>query len=374
MTVRQLLAQATAISLLTGTAVHANVITLTVGDASTPTLSSAANLADSDLNLANSYDILIPAGTYTNDFANVTRPMTIEASSGPVTLQASGGQLLQDKGIIVTTSGLTVRGITFQGAAIDPSLGGNGAGIRDQATGGSTLRVENSSFIGNQDGILTAGSSNQETVQIISSNFLNNGSGTGQTHTLYVGDALSLLVQNSTFCGTNEGHDIKSRALSTTITGSQMFDGAIGGGCSGAGTTSYAVDIANGGQALLDSDLLIQGPSTHNTTMLRYGEEGLPYATNQLLIQNTQFINTAANAIGIQGAGADGTCQLSNTTFSGVTTQSSPATFCTTVSAPAQVNEPSTIWLLVAAITGLALVYTTTTATTTATTGTTTGN
>jgi hypothetical protein len=178
-------------------------------------------------------------------------------------------------GRLERTSSLTVKGLTLQGAAISDALGGNGAGIRDQSAGATTLRVENSNFLNNQDGILTGGSGNQETIEIIGSSFIGNGSGTGQTHALYVGDALSLLVSNSLFCGTLEGHDIKSRAKSTTVQGSTVFDGATGAGCAAAGSTSYAIEAPNGGVVqILDTDI-IQGAATHNTTMVRYGAEGL---------------------------------------------------------------------------------------------------
>jgi hypothetical protein len=325
---------------------NATVFTLTVGSAATPTLSSAANTANADLNLSNTYDILIPtkATPYVNDFADVTRPMTIEASGGAVTLQANGA-LLNNKGIIVMegpTASLTVKGITFQGAAISDALGGNGAGIRDQSTGATTLRVENSSFVGNQDGILTAGSNFQENVQIVGSTFLDNGSGSGQTHALYVGDAASLMVSGSLFCGTNEGHDIKSRAASTTVTGSQIFDGATGAGCASAGTTSYGIDVPNGGIVDIENTDLIQGPGTHNSTMLRFGEEGLPYASNSLDITNTDFLSTSGG-IGIQSSAASG-CTLQNTTFSGLGTNVDPASFCT-IAGASQVDEPSLIWL-----------------------------
>jgi hypothetical protein len=329
---------------------QAGTISLTVGDAATPTLFAAATTANNDPNPANDYDILIPTGTYTNDFALVTRPMTIEASGGPVTLLANG-QLLQDKGIIVTTSSLTVKGLTFQGAQISDALGGNGAGIRDQSNGATTLRVENSTFRNNQDGILTSsnsGSTFQETVQIIGSSFFDNGSGTGQTHALYVGDALSLLVQNGVFCGTLEGHDIKSRAQSTTVQGSQIFDGATGAGCASAGTTSYGIEATNGGKVVIDGVDLFQGPATHNSTMLRYGADGL-YANSSLAISNTDFISTSGGT-GIQApAGATG-CTLTNTTFTGVNTPVDPASFCTTATTPPDgpvaVPEPGSLALL----------------------------
>jgi hypothetical protein len=290
--------------------------------------------------------IQVAAGTYTNDFApEITKPLTIEAAGGPVVLNATV-PLPNDKGILLTTSSLTVKGLTFQGAQISDALGGNGAGIRDQSPGATTLRVENSTFLNNQNGILTAGSNNQETVQIIGSSFFNNGSGTGQTHALYVGDALSLLVQGSFFCGTNEGHNIKSRAATSTVQNTTSFDGATGAGCNNAGTTSYGMEFPNGGIVSLIDDALIQDTATHNSTMLAYGAEGYPYLNNSLSVTNTSFVSANFGA-GIQQFGSMGSCTLSGTTFTGVTTPVSPAGFCTTaVTPPDAVPEPGSLALL----------------------------
>src|SRR5205823_6293314 len=214
------LASSSSVSSLAATA----PIILTVGPSGQyRTISAAVTFADGDTDLSHSYDIRVAPGTYTNDFSRVTRPMTIEvdpSNSGNVLLLATVPPP-NSKGIILTTSSLTVKGLTFEGAAISDALGGNGAGIRDQSNGATTLRVENSTFTNNQNGILTSsdtGSTYQETVEIIGSSFFGNGSGTGQTHAAYIGDALSLLVSNSLFCGTLVGHDIKSRAMSTTVT------------------------------------------------------------------------------------------------------------------------------------------------------------
>jgi hypothetical protein len=319
-------------------------------------VTDAVNFANADGNLVNTYDIQVVPGTYTNEM-DVIRPMTIEALGSGVILQAPT-ILSNQKGIIVTTSDLTVKGLTFQGAAIDPSLGGNGAGIRDQSTGTTTLRVENSNFIGNQDGILTAGSNFQEKVEIIGSTFLDNGSGTGQTHALYVGDALSLLVQNSLFCGTLEGHDIKSRAANTTVQGSQVFDGATGAGCAHAGTTSYGIEATNGGNVTIESTDIIQGPDTHNSTMLRYGADGL-YANSRLAITDSNFISTSGGT-GIQSSATTG-CTLTNTTFTGLDTDVSPAGFCTTATTPPDgpvaVPEPQSLWLLLTAALGFGAAF-----------------
>jgi hypothetical protein len=72
-------------------------------------------------------------------------------------------------------SQILIRGAT--------SSSSNGAGMRDQSTGATSLIVENSIFEGNQEGILTGGSNNQETVQILNSQFINNGNSSGGSTT-----------------------------------------------------------------------------------------------------------------------------------------------------------------------------------------------
>jgi hypothetical protein len=122
-------------------------------------VSAAVAVANADVSAGNYYKIRVAPGTYTNDFPVVTRPMTIEVdpsgAGSPVLLKATV-PLPKQKGIILTFASLTVDGLTFSGAMIDNSSGGNGAGIRDQNTaGGAALTVRNSVFSENQEGILT---------------------------------------------------------------------------------------------------------------------------------------------------------------------------------------------------------------------------
>ena len=299
--------------ILSANVVRAAVITLTVGPTGQfASINAATSFADTDTNPNNSYDILVAPGTYTNDFSNVTRPMTIEAATpGSQVLLVATVPPPNLKGIIWTDSSLTVNGLTFEGAAIPNSDGGNGAGIRDQSTSATSLIVENSTFLNNQQGILTGGSNYQETVQILNSQFINNGNSTdpnGQEHALYVGDAGSLGVSNSLFCGQLLGHDVKSRALSTTVQNSTMYIGAAASpgspdydaGCTMPGSTSIGVDIPNGGNAHLVGDALIQGPANQNGALVSYGEEGLHSSgANAFAISDSTFTSTA-NGLAIQ--------------------------------------------------------------------------
>ena len=264
-----------------------NTVVMSVGPGGQyQTIAAAAAAADADSNPGNYYDIRVMPGTYTNDFPYVTRPMTIEvdpnSAGGPVVLNATVA-LPNQKGIILTVASLTVNGLTFTGAQIDNSLGGNGAGIRDQNTApGATLTILNSTFAGNQEGILTGANADQ-TVTVMNSSFVNNGNPDINyfQHALYVGAAGSLTVSNSLFCGQLIGHNIKSRGQVTTISANQIYDGAANAtlGCN-AGSSSLAIDVPNGGVASISGNQIIQGATSQNNKMVDYGEEGLAYGNN----------------------------------------------------------------------------------------------
>lgn len=308
--------------------------TLTVGPGGQyPTISSAAAAANADAGASNYYIIDVMPGTYTNDFPIVTRPMTIEADprhGGKQVLLNATIPLPSKKGIIVTTASLTVDGLTFQGASIANSDGGNGAGIRDQNTGSpASLIVKNSVFVGNQEGILTGGNPAQN-ITISDSRFINNGNPDPQyfQHALYVNHAGSLTVRNSLFCGQLIGHDIKSRALMTTVQNNRIYDGAVADPADScrAGSTSFAIDLPNGGRATIAGNMIVQGTATQNNKMVAYGEEGLSFSDNQLLVSDNVFRNTVPNSTGVY---VPPPCrvkaQLSQNTFTGVATPVSPA-------------------------------------------------
>jgi hypothetical protein len=294
------------------------------------TINAAVAAADADSDASNYYDIRVAPGNYTNDFSVVSRPMTIEVdprrAGSPVLLEATIS-LPNQKGIILTFASLTVDGLTFMGAMIDNSLGGNGAGIRDQNTAaGATLMVRNCVFTNNQEGILT-GDDTGETIAVTNSKFINNGNPDPKhfQHALYVNHAGRLTVSDSFFCGQLIGHDIKSRAQVTRIDNNQIYDGEgyAAVGCR-AGSSSFAIDVPEGGSAVISGNRIFQGPATQNNKMVAYGEEGLPFSNNGLSLSNNVFINSAPNATGIYNPKCV-PAQLTNNTFQGVATPVDPS-------------------------------------------------
>jgi hypothetical protein len=305
----------------------------------------------------NSYLITMAPGTYQNDFSVVNQPTDIEATGPGVVLQAT---VTNDQGIIETFAPLTVNGLTITGAMASAGSGGPAAAIRDHNDGGGNLIVSNSLIENSQNGIETSSASgltHLEHVTISNDNFVGDGSSLGPGHAVYIGDAATADIINSTFCGTVSGHDIKSRALSTTVTGSTMYiaaTGTAGAGCSTAGSTSAGIDLPNGGVGVIQNDMIIQGPNNQNGALVIYGGESPFNSPASLDVSGTTFFGDGnPNSVGVNQIGGclapvTGT---SNNSFTNVTTPVNPPG-CVAAAPPGvpSVPEPPSLWLLLTAL------------------------
>ena len=309
-----------------------SVFTLTVGlGGQYAHITDAVAVANSDSDLGNYYVVNLAPGTYINDFPTVLRPMTIQVDPAfapqRAKLQATV-PLPNQKGIILTFSSLTVRGLAFIGAQISNDLGGNGAGIRDQNPDNTpaSLVVDNSAFHDNQEGILQCCDA-QETITITNSRFRNNGNSDPDffQHGIYINQAANLTVANSLFCGQLIGHDIKSRAAQTVVVGSQIYTGEgapVWTGCH-TGNASVNIEAPNGGIVVVAGNTLVQGPSAQNHKIVSYGAEGKSYANNSLTISKNSFVSTTGS-IGVY----DPACVpvvLDGNTFTGLGVVVNPA-------------------------------------------------
>lgn len=287
-------------SLIIGTAGAARAADILVGPTrATKTLASAVVSAKSGDR------VLLDAGTYNDDVAIVNVPLTIEGTGSGATLSVTK-RIPNGKGILVVNANLTVRNITFQGAQVADA---NGAGIRMQQ---GALSVDNCAFVNNQNGIL-ANPSTSATVTINASRFTGNGTGTGYTHAIYVNEIGQLTVIGSTFGAQKEGHSIKSRALRTTVVQTVIDDGVTG-------TSSYAIDLSNGGVGIIDGVTIAQGTKTGNPAMIAYGPEGKLKATNSLTVRNSTFTNqlSSPSVSAVNNFTANVSAVLSNNTFTNV--------------------------------------------------------
>ncbi len=220
--------------------------------------------------------VQIQAGTYVNDFATINTRITLQGVGGMASLVATASPP-NGKAILTTNTDATLDHLEISGAAVADE---NGAGIRYQA---GNLVLTNSYIHDNQNGIL-ANANPTGTLTIRSSEFAHNGIGDGHTHDIYIGDVASLSIDNSYFHGVLVGHEIKSRAERTTITNSRIQDGPDG-------TASYSIDLPNGGNALIQGNVIQQGPASQNPAIIAYGEEGGVHAGSSLTVTGNTILN-----------------------------------------------------------------------------------
>jgi hypothetical protein len=113
----------------------------------------------------------------------------------------------------------------------------------------------------------------------------------------------------------------------TTIINNRIYDGAkapAGSGCR-IGSSRGAIDVANGGVAILRDNLLVRGPASSMPQIIRYGEEELGYrpdalygyGANSLYVADNHFVSSGPGGIAVY----DPQCvpaHLVNNTFFGV--------------------------------------------------------
>ncbi|MDB5364485.1 MAG: putative pectin lyase [Rhodospirillales bacterium] len=227
--------------------------------------------------------VFVRAGTYVDQAASVPANVNLIGVGGTVNMTATH-DLSNGKAFLISHGG-TIENFNFSNAQ-NADL--NGAGIRYSS---GDLTVKNSVFQNNQDGIL--GQNNASgTITLLNDQFTNNGAGDGRSHAVYVNDLAKLTVANSVFEGTNAGHDVKSRADTTVITGSSFSNGANG-------TGSYAIDLPNGGQGIVEGNSFNQSANSQNPAIVHFGGEGNTHANSQLTVANNQFADALSNGVAV---------------------------------------------------------------------------
>lgn len=213
-------------------------------------------------------------------------------SANGLTIEGRGtGAIITDKtcegkALFVTRGNdITIRNLTFTRARVPDA---NGAGIRVE---GKNPTIERSRFIDNENGIL-AGDSPDSRISISGSEFVRNGKCAPDcSHGIYVGRVALLRVKGSKFSETRQGHHIKSRALRTELVGNEIQDG-------NNGTSSYLVEIPNGGSLVMEGNVLEKGPNSENhTAAIMIGAEGVTQPTRELSFTDNTFTNDGVQTI-----------------------------------------------------------------------------
>ena len=227
--------------------------------------------------------IEIDAGIYPNDYVTWRQnDLTIRGVGGMAHLK-SNGLIPNRKAIWITRGNNTViENIQFSGAAVQHT---NGAGIRHE---GGDLTLRNTFFHDNEFSILT-GTLPNAAIEITGSRFWNQKRPTRHSHGIYIGAVRRLTLVGNHFTGTDQGHQVKSRALENHILYNRIED--VPGG-----NSSRLIDLSNCGLSLVIGNEMHQGATTRNNNAIGYGPEGCEGRSEEqmrLYVAHNTFVNEA---------------------------------------------------------------------------------
>lgn len=251
----------------------AQAATLEVGPGKEYSVPSAAIAA------ANAGDTIeIAAGTYENDYAIVrTNGLKLVGVGGMAVLN-SHGMIPNGKAIwVVQGDDIVIENVEFCGARVRDR---NGAGIRQE---GKNLTLRHCGFFDNENGIL--GGSGDSVIDIQHCEFaFNSLVARPGTHNLYIGRAKKLIFKFNYSHHAKVAHLLKSRAEENMIAYNRIADESDG-------SSSYVVNVPNGGKCMIIGNILHQGPKCQNRVIVAYGEEGVSGDKNGLYFINNTVMN-----------------------------------------------------------------------------------
>lgn len=226
--------------------------------------------------------IEIDAADYRGDVAVWNaNDIVIRGVGGRPHLDADG-DAAQGKAIWVTHGdNIRIENVELSGCKVRD---GNGAAIRAEGAGLTLIGLY---IHDNEDGILTT-SNDKSDIVIENSEFAHNGTTSGSTHGIYVGQVRNFVLRGSYFHDTVTGHHVKSRALANYILYNRIMDYANG-------TASYSIDLSNGGRSYVIGNIIEKGPQAENFAMIAYSMEG-PTNPNQELyvVGNTMLLDRSS--------------------------------------------------------------------------------
>lgn len=226
--------------------------------------------------IAEDFDIIeIDAQEYFRDVAIWRRNnLTIRGVRGRPHLNA-GGANAQGKAIWVTKgNNITIENIEFSNAKVRDR---NGAGIRAE---GGDLIIRNCVFHDNENGLLSGGINKDRTISVEYSEFAYNGHGAGQSHGIYINSARRFIFKYNYVHHSNMGHHIKSRAVENFIFQNRLMDEKDG-------NSSYAIDIPNGGLAVIIGNAIQQGENADNFSIIHYSVATKDPGNGLYVVNNT---------------------------------------------------------------------------------------
>ena len=230
------------------------------------------------------------AGIYANESITILHSLTIRGVGGRCHFKWGTGDWTTNAGNLIpngqaiiraipgASGSVTLENLEFSGARVTDQ---NGAGLR--WTNGD-ITVRGSYFHNNEEGIL--GGPNGTNTALIENNFLdqNGYCDTFCNHNIYISNpAGRLIFRFNKSTNVTDGHALKSRALINEVY-SNFFSTRTGNG-------SLESEFPNGGTVYYIGNVIEQGASSSNSTMLSFGAEGQTNPTQELYVVNNTFFS-----------------------------------------------------------------------------------
>ena len=244
-----------------------------------------------------------PTGKYDGDVCLIrTNNLTIRGVGKQRAKFPAAGKNYGGKAIwVIPGANVTVENIEFSGARVRDK---NGAGIRAEGGG---LTVRNCKFHDCEDGILGGTG-----VMLIEYCEFSECGLDGRSHNLYINNIDKLTFRYNYSHHAKVGHLLKSRARENHILYNYFTDGKTG-------SSSYVINLPNGGKSFIVGNILVQGAKTQNSTLIAYGEEGVKYSESELYVANNTLINNRHTGVfvNVKKVPAEFKCIVSNNIFVG---------------------------------------------------------
>jgi hypothetical protein len=248
--------------------------------------------------------VRIDAGLYSGDVGIWNNNnLVIKGVGGYAHLDANGLNYGGKAIWVVNGNNTYIENIEFSGATVPDQ---NGAGIRQQ---GINLTINHCYFHDNEDGIL-AGDNATSNIIVEYSEFARNGYGDGYSHNIYINHVNSFTAKYSYFHHAKIGHNLKSRAYNNNILYNRIMDEETG-------TSSYLIDLPNGGYSLVIGNLLMKGPQAQNQRLIEFGAEGLSNPVNKLYVVNNTMVNKRSISVFVFVQSGTTEAKIINNIFAG---------------------------------------------------------
>ncbi len=237
--------------------------------------------------------IEISSGDYVDDFAVISNSVTLRGVGATRPhLKRVAGNISNGKGMLVTTGKVTIENIEISGAKVADE---NGAAIRIE----NDTTICNAYIHDSEDGVLGDGTN----ILIEHSEFSQNGlTDCGYNHNIYISGAETFVLKHSyihdAICGTDTGHNVKTRAKNNYILYNRIANEATG-------TASDQINVPQGGLTYIVGNVIHESSKSHSNRIILYydGGDGAAHSSRDLYLINNTIVSDNGEAYLTPGAG-----------------------------------------------------------------------